>query len=266
LHLRSLNINLNKIRSLTTKFGIDIGHNCHPDTGAVGIKREDDLTKAVGTRLMQKLSAADHSVVNCTSTQASSVGDSLRQRVNKANANQVDIFVSIHLNKADGKAFRTDKPIGTEIFAISNAGKAIAQSVLTEIVKLGFVNRGIKNAEFFVLKHTSMPAILIECCFVDSQADMALFDAEKMADAIKVGLIGDAQDTSESQPGILKVTQKTILKPSTLQSSDLPPETLIDIDLGEYPVLDFRREERHYWLKWPDKSQGDRDVHFVFDE
>jgi N-acetylmuramoyl-L-alanine amidase len=41
---------------------------------------------------------------------------------------------------------------------------------------------------------------------------------------------------------------------------------LIDIDLGEYPVLDFRREERHYWLKWPDKSQGDRDVHFVFDE
>ncbi|GEA28464.1 hypothetical protein MiAbW_03039 [Microcystis aeruginosa NIES-4325] len=40
-----------------------------------------------------------------------------------------------------------------------------------------------------------------------------------MADAIKVGLIGDAQDTSESQSAILKVTQKTILKPSNLQSS-----------------------------------------------
>ena len=244
------------------KFGIDIGHNCPPDTGAVGIKKEDDLTKAVGTRLIQKLSAAGHSVINCTPTQAATVGQSLQKRVNKANANQVDIFVSIHFN-----AFSpTANPRGTEIYAISNAGKAIAQSVLSEIVKLGFKNRKVKNVAFFVLKHTSMPAILIECCFVDSQADMNLFDAEKMAEAIKVGLIGDAQDTSEPQPGILKITQKTILKPSTEQSSDLPPEELIDIDVGEYPVLDFRHEERHYWVQWPDKSKGNRDEHFVFEE
>lgn len=224
------------------KFGIDMGHNCRPDTGAVGIKKEDDLTKAVGTLLMQKLSAADNSVINCTPSQASTVGESLRKRVNKANANQVDIFVSIHFN-----AFSpTTGPRGAEIYACSNAGKAIAQSVLSEIVKLGFKDKGVKNANFFVLKNTSMPAILIECCFVDSQADMNLFNAEKMAEAIKDGLIGDAKDTSEPQPGILKITQKTILKPSTLQSSDLPPEELIDIDLGEYPVLDFRREERHY--------------------
>ncbi len=147
------------------KFGIDIGHNCPPwDTGAVGFKKEDDLAKDVGTRLIKKLSAAGHSVINCTPSTAAE-GESLRKRVNKANVNQVDIFVSIHFNKADGKAFRTDKPIGTEIFALSNIGKAIAQSVLTEIVKLGFKNRGVKNAQFFVLKHTSMPAILIECCF-----------------------------------------------------------------------------------------------------
>ena len=244
------------------KFGIDIGHNCPPDKGAVGIKKEDDLTKDVGTRLIQKLSAAGHSVINCTPTQASTVGESLQKRVNKANSNQVDIFVSIHFN-----AFSpTANPRGTEIYAVSNAGKAIAQSVLSEIVKLGFKNRGIKNTAFFVIKHTSMPAILIECCFVDSQADMNLFDAEKMAEAIKVGLIGKAKDTSEPQPGTLKITQKTILKPSTSQSSDLPPEELIDIDLGEYPVLDFRHEERHYWVKWPDKSKGNRDEHFVFEE
>lgn len=245
------------------KFGIDIGHNCPPkDIGAVGIKKEDNLTKDVGTRLIQKLSAAGHSVINCTPSTAATVGESLRKRVNKANANQVDIFVSIHFNASSP----TPNPRGTEIFAISNAAKGIAQPVLNEIVKLGFKNRGIKNTAFFVLKHTSMPAILIECCFVDSQADMNLFDAEKMAEAIKVGLIGDADDTSTVQPGTLKITQKTILKPSTEQSLELPPDTLINIDLGEYPVLDFRREERHYWVKWPDKSQGNRDEHFVFEE
>lgn len=80
------------------KFGIDIGHNCPPDTGAVGVKKEDVLTKDVGTRLMTKLSAAGHSVINCTPNTAATVGDSLRKRVDKANANFVDVFVSIHFS------------------------------------------------------------------------------------------------------------------------------------------------------------------------
>ena len=238
------------------KFGIDIGHNCPPkDIGAVGFKKEDDLTKDVGTRLMKKLAAAGHSVVNCTPNAAATLNESLRKRVNKANDNRVDIFVSIHFNA------NADKPMGTEIFAISNAAKGIAQPVLEQIINLGFKNRGIKNNGFFVIKHTSMPAILIECCFVDSKADMNLFDAEKMAEAIKVGLIGKNDSTSTARPGKL-----TFLKPSTLQSSDISKDMLVDIALGKYPVLDFSYEEHHYCVKWPDKSKGDRDEHFVFEE
>ena len=45
------------------KFGIDMGHNCPPDTGAVGIKKEDNLTKDVGTKLMAKLAAAGHTFI-----------------------------------------------------------------------------------------------------------------------------------------------------------------------------------------------------------
>jgi N-acetylmuramoyl-L-alanine amidase len=244
------------------KFGLDIGHNCPPDTGAVGIRKEDELTKEVGTKLMQKLSAAGHSVVYCTPNTAATLEQSLRKRVDKANANQVDIFVSIHFNAASP----TDKPRGTEVFAISNAAKAIAKSVLAEIVNLGFQNRGVKNTPFFVIKNTSMPAILVECCFCDSKADMKLFDAEKIAESIKVGLIGDSKATSTSQPGILKIKEKTILKPSTEQSLDLSPETLVDIEPGDYPVLDFRYEERHYWVKFSNKNLGGRAEHFVFDK
>jgi N-acetylmuramoyl-L-alanine amidase len=39
-----------------------------------------------------------------------------------------------------------------------------------------------------------MPAILIECCFCDAKVDMDLFDVEKMAEAIKDGLIGEAKN------------------------------------------------------------------------
>ncbi len=242
------------------KFGIDIGHNCPPDTGAVGLRKEDDLTKEVGTLVMQKLAAKGHSIVYCTPNTCTSVGDSLRKRVNKANANQVDIFVSIHFNAFNGRAH------GSEVFAISNAARGIAKPVLKEIVKLGFTDRGVKNTGFYVLKNTSMPAILIECCFCDSSTDMNRFEAEKMADAITVGLIDETGDPGSLQPGTLRIQEKTILKPSTEQSSELPPETLVDIEPGDYPVLDFRYEERHYWVKWPNKTHANRDIHFVFDE
>ena len=245
------------------KFGIDIGHNCPPhDIGASGVKQEDDLTRDVGNRLMAKLVAAGHTVVNCTPSTAISVQDSLKKRVNRANSNNADIFVSIHFN-----AFKpTNNAMGAEVFAISRTAQAIAKSVLDEIVELGFRGRGVKNAGFFVLRNTSMPAILVECCFVDSSADMALFNAEKMAEAIKEGLIGDGGSSGSPQPATLKINVSTVLKPSTDQASGIPSTQLANIAPGNYPVLDIRREERHFWVKWPDNSQAGRDQHFIFED
>ncbi|WP_427158299.1 N-acetylmuramoyl-L-alanine amidase [Aliinostoc sp. HNIBRCY26] len=244
------------------KFGIDMGHNCPPDTGATGLKQEDDLTKAVGTLLIQKLKAAGHTVIDCTPHSAGSVNDSLRQRTDKANNNNVNVFVSIHFNAATGKAD------GTEVIAISNTSQGIAQSVLKQIVKLGFRNRGVKSNSLFVLRNTQMPAILVECCFCDSQKDMDLLNIEKMAEAIKDGLIGeDSEDTPQPDKDyILEITKPTILKPSTEQASDLPKEKLFDIQPGNYPIAGFTFEEHHYCVTWPDKNIGDRNKHFVFAE
>ncbi len=245
------------------KFGIDIGHNCPPhDIGASGVQQEDVLTKDVGNRLMAKLVAAGHTVVNCTPSTAMSVRDSLQKRVNRANSNNVDIFVSIHFN-----AFRpTNNPMGSEVFAISSTAQAIAKSVLDQIAALGFRTRGVRNTGFFVLRNTSMPAILVECCFIDSTSDMALFNADAMAEAIKDGLIGDGGSNSLPQPATLKIKVPTILKPSTDQSANISQSELADIAPGDYAVLDIRREERHYWVKWPDSSQASRDQHFLFED
>jgi N-acetylmuramoyl-L-alanine amidase len=156
------------------KFGIDIGHNCSPDTGASGIEQEDKLTKIVGEIVIKNLQKAGHTVVNCMPKSVKSVNDSLRQRTEKANIEDVDFFVSIHFNASNGKAS------GSEIFALSKKSSEVASQVLHEIVALGFKNRGVKSANYFVLKNTNMPAILIECCFCDSQTDMAKFNAQAM--------------------------------------------------------------------------------------
>jgi N-acetylmuramoyl-L-alanine amidase len=171
------------------KFGIDCGHNCPPDTGCWAIKREDSLTLAVGSRVISLLQSLGHEVMDCKPLQADTVRQSLGKRCLAANKGKVDIYVSIHFNCFDGRAF------GSETFAVSPQGRKIAASVLTEIVKLGFFDRGVKDgSHLYVLKNTGMPAILVECAFCDSQKDMDLFGVvgpDSMADAIVKGLLAN---------------------------------------------------------------------------
>lgn len=171
-------------RSLVkSKIAIDIGHNADYDSGATGIKFEDDLTKEVGNRVIKKLRDKGYTVIETLPSKASSTRDSLNQRTTVANSNEVDFFTSIHFNKFDGKAN------GTEVYYKQDVSKSYATNVLNKITSLGFYNRGIKyNDTFYVLKNTNMPAILIETCFVDSQKDMLLYNADNIANKIVEGL------------------------------------------------------------------------------
>ncbi|GAB1540884.1 N-acetylmuramoyl-L-alanine amidase [Scytonema sp. NUACC21] len=190
------------------KFGIDIGHNCPPDTGARGIQIEDNLTLDIGTRVISKLKNLGHEAISCKPSEASTVRESLAQRCQTANTARVDIFVSIHFNAFNGQAN------GTEVFAMSDAGREIAASVLNEIVKLGFENRGVKNgSHLYVIRNTNMTAILVECCFIDSQKDMELLNVEAMSNAIVKGLTGQTS-LGNSQP---KAEQNTVLSTLDIQ-------------------------------------------------
>lgn len=185
------------------KFGIDIGHNCSPDIGATGMRQEDNLTKEVGTLVIQKLRNMGHGVTDCLPPHASTVVESLYLRVNAANRDNVDVYISIHFNCGGGT--------GTEVYAVSPKGREIAQRVLDEVVALGYVNRGVKDgSQLYVLKNTSMPAILVECSFVDSPHDMAAYNAESFANAIVKGLTGQvaAQPQPTSKDNILAMCEQ----------------------------------------------------------
>jgi N-acetylmuramoyl-L-alanine amidase len=171
------------------RIGIDLGHGNSNDGGAVGIVREEDLINEVGAIVIAGLEAAGHKILLCRPSKTKNLRDSLQQRVTLANMGECDYFVSIHFNCFNKFAH------GAEVFAISAKGKKLANSVLTEICKLGFANRGVKDgSHLFVVKNTNMPAILIEGCFIDSKKDMEIYDKAKMAEAILKGLtkvVGD---------------------------------------------------------------------------
>lgn len=234
------------------KIAVDIGHNCPTkDTGAVGIRREDQLTYEVGEKVIKLLEDNDHLVIRTDLQSCDSVQASLDHRIAKANLSRANIFVSIHFNAANYHAH------GVEVYAVSRISRGIAREVLDQIVALGFHNRRVKKANFRVLTETSMPAILIECCFCDSKRDMNLYDADSMALAIVEGLIGDIPDEIPNELRTLRIESGTWLKSSTQQSTKLEPSQKIWLGTGKHQLLAaLPEEEGHYWVRLNNEQEG----------
>lgn len=174
---------------------VDIGHNAAYDSGKVGVKgiTEDWCTKTVGNLVKAKLKALGYQVVDCSPVNPTSERNSLQQRTNKANASGADYLISIHFN-----ASKYGSGYGTEVYYAGDSGKKLASSVQSQITALGYADRGIKYKDtYYLLRNSVMPAILIECAFVDSASDMKRFNAESMASAICRGINSQLNPSSD---------------------------------------------------------------------
>lgn len=164
--------------------GIDMGHNL--GAGAIKLLNETTENRKIGNLLIQYLREKGHTVIDCTNNNAN---NQLKGITDKANAQKLDLFVSIHLNAGGGH--------GTEtyIYNGSYSGKANLKAkakVINDAVagSCNFRNRGVKEANFHVLRETIAPAILIEVCFVDSAEDKTKINAEAIAKAMFKGITG----------------------------------------------------------------------------
>lgn len=169
------------------RIGVDCGHTLSgQDTGAAGCgRREEVLTREVGGKVIAKLQSMGHIVIKCYKNSCNNLDDSLSFRTNTANNNNVDFYVSIHFNAFNESAN------GTEIWTFGGKQIPEATRALNNLVSLGYANRGIKDgSNLFVLRNTKAKAMLVECCFIDSQKDMNLYNADKIANAIVIGITG----------------------------------------------------------------------------
>ena len=96
--------------------------------------------------------------------------DGLGTICNDANAWRADLFVSIHCNAATGSAK------GTETYNSGGSKSSrLAELIQNQLVNsLPVLNRGVKTANFYVLKNTDMPAVLVETAFIDNADDARL--------------------------------------------------------------------------------------------
>lgn len=180
------------------KIAIDCGHTLSgPDAGATGNGFKEEIkTREIGSELINLFKNNNIEVINCTVDYSASVNDSLLERIREANNNNVDLYISIHLNAFNGQA----NGVETHIFeyALSKSYE-YAKQVQSNLVKLGYVDRGIKRGNLYVLKYTNSPSILVECGFIDNKIDMNLYDANKIAKAIFIGITGIVPDASKTE-------------------------------------------------------------------
>lgn len=169
------------------KICLDYGHG-GKDLGAVGHGlKEKDIVLQVGTKVTKILKQHNVDVIH---TRPDDVFVELSERAQIANKANADIFVSLHCN-----AFTSADAQGLEVFSYPNSaeGKRLSQSILDSIVadKLYTKNRGIKTANFAVLKRTKMPSCLVELGFITNaeDANISKTKQDELAVAVAKGIL-----------------------------------------------------------------------------
>ena len=158
------------------KIVIDAGHG-GADAGAVGgnIKEKDitlDISKRVEALLKQKGYEVKMTRVDDTFV-------SLEDRVNISEAYSPDIFVSIHVNSSV-------KPeiTGVETHYYHQESMSLAQTVHSSMASaIQSPNRGLFKSKFYVINHTTAPAILVEIGFISNSAEREQLVGEKRKQA-----------------------------------------------------------------------------------
>lgn len=216
---------------------IHAGHN--PDgkvaCGAVGYIKESTEARRVKDEAVRILRELGHTVYDCTCEDGTSSSDVLEKIVERCNAHEVNLDVSIHFNAA-GNLPDNGKTTGTEVLLYSDCSKAgnIAVAVSKAIETLGFRNRGIKfRPDLYFLKKTKAPAMLVECCFVNDKDDVELYNHHLMAKAIVKGITGiDFEETRDEEAVVeTPVTEKMYQIAMTKYDAEKAKEVLRELGI-----------------------------------
>ncbi len=176
----------------------DEGHG-GTDPGATynGRKEKDDVLRMV--KRVKEIMEENGEIVKLTRGADKTL--SLAERTNIENIRKYDYFVSFHRN-----AFEAEKAKGVETYSISTTGKGreLAEKVQAELVNY-FVDRKCKTANFYVLKNTKCPAILIEIGFIDNSVDNQIFDSrfEEIARSIAKACLKQVGKTIIDKPPVI---------------------------------------------------------------
>lgn len=168
--------------------------------GASGIIDEVDEARLVVEQLASELRKRGVDVKTFHDDTSRSQNENLHRIVDYHNAQARDLDISVHFNAYE----QVSKPMGCEVLYVTQA--SLAAQLSAAIAEVGFINRGAKKrTDLFFLNNTTMPAVLLEVCFVDSEADCNVYAAQfnAICDEIADVLGGDEEGVEPPPDDVL---------------------------------------------------------------
>jgi N-acetylmuramoyl-L-alanine amidase len=210
---------------------IDPGHG-GKDTGTIGPTgfREKDANLDIALRLKNKLADAGFKVIL---TRESDINLTLDEIANFANSNNADLFISVHNNSHPSSGMN-----GTQAFYCTSSpatSNFLASYISANTIeRIGTCSRGVKSADFKVLKNTKMISALVEGVFMSNPDEEAkLKDAgfrDNIATGIYNGIIGYIKEYGNTVFGAKKLASaQSFVRRVYQKSLNIDPDqTVID--------------------------------------
>lgn len=176
------------------KVAIDDGHGMEtpgkrtPPFPDGSVMRENEFNRRVSQLLAVHLVRCGIDVLMVA---PSDVDTPLSVRTDVANKAKVDFYISIHANAFGAGGFNSVRGIETFHCSGSVEGEKAARVIHKHLLAgTKLPDRGVKSANFQVLKYTNMPAVLAECAFMTNLEDARLLLTDAYRDECAKELAG----------------------------------------------------------------------------
>lgn len=173
---------------------IDPGHG-GKDSGAIGINQlhEKRVVLDIAREILKLNKTLFENRFDIYLTRNKDTLISLRDRTELAKALNADVFISLHCNHANNSSAK-----GVEVFVPNSNSRftdgaiELGLAVLNEsTINLGFKNRGVKIANFQVLRDSNLhyPSVLFEMGFISNTDEANYFLKFKSSTAIALAIL-----------------------------------------------------------------------------
>ena len=162
---------------------LDPGHG-GSDPGAIGASglKEKQITLENSMRVKELLEKEGAKVYMTRTTDkdvyAANASDraELQARVNVAEKHNSDLFLSLHINSSVNKSVGG---FSSYYYPKTDNDLKIAKAIQDKFAKnFGVDNLGVRQANFYVVKRCSMPATLLEMCFISNPKEEKLMKSK----------------------------------------------------------------------------------------
>lgn len=197
----------NTIKQLNSRYKIvlDPGHGGSDPGTMMAKEKESSITLDISRKIQSLLNDSGYQTVMTRSTDVSltklsgiagtAVQKDLNARTNIFNNSQSDLFVSIHVNSLPSRP----EVSGSVVYynSKSPASKALAQAIQKELNSFTVNGQkrsqhGIQTANFYVLRNSNIPGVLVETAFATNKQERELLSTQdfrnRIANAVVKGI------------------------------------------------------------------------------